>query len=261
VDADTEVTPNLLRAFAARITQGEHAVQSHYGVLNPWDSWRTQLVTIAMAAFHIVRSRTRERLGVSSGIRGNGWCLTCDLLRKVPYRAYSLAEDLEFGITLGLAGFRVAYADDAHVYGEMVSSASVAQRQRQRWESGRFELIRSQTPRLLAAALRRRSGVCLELALDLLLLPLSYLVMGIGLFTAAAVVLSPWSRFAAFWLWAAGACILILAAHVLRGWQVSGLGARGLLTLARVPGFLVWKILLSGRSKPTEWVRTDRESR
>ena len=43
--------------------------------------------------------------------------------------------------------------------------------------------------------------------------------------------------------------------------QVSGLGARGLLTLARVPGFLVWKILLSGRSKPTEWVRTDRESR
>jgi len=35
-------------------------------------SWRTRLITIAKAAFHIVRSRARERLKLSCGIRGNG---------------------------------------------------------------------------------------------------------------------------------------------------------------------------------------------
>jgi hypothetical protein len=47
---------------------------------------------------------------------------------------------------------------------------------------------------------------------------------------------------------------------VLRGWQLSGIGARGLLDLARAPGFLVWKLLLMRRRRRSdEWVRTDRE--
>jgi glycosyltransferase involved in cell wall biosynthesis len=57
VDADAEVSVNLLEAFAARIESGAHAVQAHYGVLNPMASWRTRLITIAKASFHIVRSR------------------------------------------------------------------------------------------------------------------------------------------------------------------------------------------------------------
>jgi len=47
--------------------------------------------------------------------------------------------------------------------------------------------------------------------------------------------------------------------HVLRGWQLSGMGFRGLLALAHVPGFILWRIwLLLGR-KTSEWVRTERE--
>ena len=34
VDADTEVSANLLEAFAARIENGAKAIQAHYGVLN-----------------------------------------------------------------------------------------------------------------------------------------------------------------------------------------------------------------------------------
>jgi hypothetical protein len=50
--------------------------------------------------------------------------------------------------------------------------------------------------------------------------------------------------------------------YVLRGWQLSGIGARGLIDLARAPGFLVWKLLLMmRRRKSNEWVRTDREKR
>jgi cellulose synthase/poly-beta-1,6-N-acetylglucosamine synthase-like glycosyltransferase len=260
IDADAAVSCNLLDAFAARISQGSHAVQAHYGVLNPDASWRTRLITIAKASFHIVRSRARERLGLSCGIRGNGWCITHELLQRVPYQAFSLTEDLEYGIDLGLAGYRVAYADEAHSNAEMVSGEQVASKQRQRWEGGRFQLIRSKTLPLLTAAAVKRSKVCLDLGLDLLVLPLSYVVMNvIALFFVSALTVGLGFASAA-WLWLAVGCAASLLAYVLRGWRLSGIGLRGLIDLARAPAFLLWKIVLMFRPRRAEgWVRTDRE--
>jgi cellulose synthase/poly-beta-1,6-N-acetylglucosamine synthase-like glycosyltransferase len=259
VDADAEVSANLLEAFAVRIERGARAIQAHYGILNPWSSWRTQLITIAKGAFHVVRSRARERLGLSCGVRGNGWCVTHDLLQQVPYRYYSLTEDVEYGIALGLAGCRVEYAGEAHADADMASSEKNARTQRQRWEKGRFQLVRSSTLPVLLAAVRRRSLLCLDLAFDLIVPPLSYLTVNILLLGLAAGILSVWDPAARFWAWWSVACAAILVLHILRGWQLSGMGMRGLLALAYVPGFILWRIwLLLGR-KSSEWVRTERE--
>jgi 1,2-diacylglycerol 3-beta-glucosyltransferase len=261
VDADAEVSSNLLEAFAARIERGARAMQAHYGILNPAASWRTQLISIAKGAFHIVRSRARERLGLSSGIRGNGWCVTHELLHQVPYRFYSLTEDTEFGIALGLAGCRVEYAGEADANADMAVSEKVARSQRQRWEQGRFQLVRTSTLPLLAAAVRRPSLVCFDLAMDLMVLPLSYLVANLLLLGVAAAVLRLWDPAATLGVWWALGCLIALAVHVLRGWQLSGVGLRGLLALIHVPGFILWRIwLLLGR-KSSDWVRTDRENK
>ncbi|MBV8062357.1 MAG: glycosyltransferase, partial [Nevskia sp.] len=238
VDADSEVSTNALEACAARIEHGADAVQLHYGVLNPQASVRTRLMTLAYACVHALRSRARERLGLSCGIRGNGWCLTRAVLQRVPYRAWSLAEDVEYGLELGLAGVRVHYADEAQVLGEMVSGERAARPQRRRWENGRAALRRSHTRRLLQAAWRRRSAVCLDLALDLLLPPLSSVVLGVsGLMalSAAATALEP---SCAAWFWCGCGCALALVLYVARGWQLSGLGARGLADLLRAPAFV-----------------------
>jgi 1,2-diacylglycerol 3-beta-glucosyltransferase len=260
IDADAEASPNLLEAFAARVEQGAQAVQAHYGVLNPFASWRTRLITIAHGSFHIVRSRARERLGLSCGIRGNGWCVTHRLLTRVPYGAFSLTEDVEYGIELGLAGFRVHYADEACSDADMVSGEQIARRQRQRWEHGRFELIREKTLPLLHAALRERSALCLDLALDLLVLPLSYVALNVAALIGLAALATWWHPALQAWLWLGAGCALALVVYVLRGWQLSGIGAIGLLDLARAPGFLLWKILLMvRRRRSAEWIRTDRE--
>ena len=260
IDADAEASPNLLEAFAARIEGGAHAVQAHYGVLNPFASWRTRLITIAKAAFHIVRSRARERVRVSCGIRGNGWCVTHRLLERVPYRSFSLTEDLEYGIELGLAGVRVEYADEAHSDADMVSGEQIARKQRQRWEDGRFQLIRAKTLPLLKAAITRRSRVCLDLALDLLVLPLSYVALNVIALLVLAGIAAWWQPSLRPWLMLGAGCALSLALYVLRGWQLSGIGAQGLLDLARAPGFLLWKIVtMLKRRSSAEWVRTDRE--
>jgi cellulose synthase/poly-beta-1,6-N-acetylglucosamine synthase-like glycosyltransferase len=258
VDADSVVSANLLESFATRIEAGACALQAHYGVLNATDSWRTRLMAIALGSYHKLRSRARERLGLSCGIRGNGWCVTHALLDKIPYRSFSLTEDVEFGVDLGLAGYRVAYCDESHVDGEMVTSEHAARSQRQRWEGGRIRLIREKVPALLRAAVARRSLVCLDLALDLLVLPLSYVVVNVvGIIAIAA--LNP-DGFRSVLLTVGLIDLLALALYVCRGWMLSGIGIVGLLDLMRVPVFLLWKLrIIRDQPKPNTWIRTRRE--
>jgi 1,2-diacylglycerol 3-beta-glucosyltransferase len=262
IDADTLVSANLLKAFAARLELGADAVQADYAVRNPNASWRTRLMAIAFGSFHVVRSRGRERLGASAGLRGNGMCFTTNVLRAVEHNAFSIVEDVEYGIRLGEAGYRVHYAGEAHVFGEMVSSAAAARSQRERWEDGRRSLGRTHAVRLLREAWQRSDGVLLDLALDVLVPPLSRLAtVAVGGLLASAVVSTisgVGSPAVVIWTYASGA----LVAYVFRGWMVSGTGARGLFDLACAPVYVLWKATLLNRRKARvdgEWVRTARE--
>jgi 1,2-diacylglycerol 3-beta-glucosyltransferase len=265
IDADTLVSPNLLRAFSARLERGAAAVQADYAVRNPEKSWRTRLMAIAFGSFHIVRSRGRERLGLSAGLRGNGMCFTREILQQVPHDAFSIVEDVEYGIRLGEQGCRVHYADEAHVYGEMVSSAASATSQRKRWEGGRKALAKAHALRLLKKGLLERNKVLLDLGLDLLVPPLSTLAVSAAAGGVAAVSLALVFDGAAWFavpLW--GAALGGIAVYVLRGWSVSGTGLRGLRDLALAPSYVVWKLTL-GRARAesksdADWVRTTREA-
>jgi hypothetical protein len=261
VDADTLVTPNLLAAYDARLEAGEHAVQAEYGVRNVHASWRTRLMTVALAMFHGVRSYGRERLGLSVGLRGNGMCFSTDLLRAHPHEAYGLVEDVEYGIAIGLGGHRVAYAGEAEVLGEMVSGGQGAATQRQRWEGGRRKLAREQVPRLVAQAVGRRSAMLFDLAMDLLVPPLSYVGLLVGTGVAIELVLL-WVFGApgvSTWVWLA--CVAGLALYVVRGVQLSGLGLQGWLALAWAPVYVFWKVVsVRPWKKSDDWVRTEREA-
>jgi 1,2-diacylglycerol 3-beta-glucosyltransferase len=261
IDADTRATANLLRAFDARLQAGAPAVQAHYGVLNPEAAWRTRLMHIGFTLFHDVRSRARERLGVSTGLRGNGMAFAAATLREVPHDAYSIVEDVEYGIQLALRGHRVEYAGEAQVLGEMVSSEKASRSQRRRWEGGRWLLARRHAASLFAEGFRRRSLLLLDLAADLLVPPLSYVVVfTLGGLTASAI----WAALGgSLWPLAAWSVAgLGLTVYVARGLWLSRVGARGLLDLLWAPVYIAWKLALAIQSPPSgqrEWVRTTRE--
>lgn len=263
IDADTLVSPNLLRALHARRDAGARAMQVDYAVRNPDAGWRTRMMAVAFGAFHIVRSRAREKLGLSCGLRGNGMCFSMDLLREVPHRAYSVVEDVEYGIRLGMAGERVHYADEAHVYGEMVTSAASANSQRRRWEEGRKLLVREHALPLILAGLKRGNKVLLDLGLDLIIPPLSKIAVGIAAVTVAggALVLVAHAPGYTFAAGALGTSAVVV--YVLRGWMVSGTGLRGLIDLGLSPVYVAWKMTLRFRPPAratSDWVRTQREA-
>jgi 1,2-diacylglycerol 3-beta-glucosyltransferase len=263
IDADTTVSRNMLSAFAARIAAGAVAVQADYQVANAEVNWRTRLMKIAFTAFHEVRSRGRALLGVSSGLRGNGMCFTRSTLLAVPHDAFSVVEDLEYGIRLGRSGIIVQYAAEAVVLAEMPSESKQAASQRQRWEGGRASIRRSHGPRLVTDAVRSRNKVLLDLAADVYVPPLGQLAAA----TVAGAVVSGVAtggkgRSPQLFLLALGA----IGAHVARGWQLSGTGVRGLMDLARAPWLVAWKLISrrqgastgSKSGQPAEWVRTVR---
>jgi hypothetical protein len=262
VDADSVVSRNLLEAFAVRLEAGEVAVQARYGVRNPDASWRTRLMAVALALFHRARGLGREALGLSCGLRGNGMCFRATLLREVPHDAFSLVEDVEYGLRLGLVGYRVAYADEARVDGEMVSGEVSSRSQRRRWEEGRAVLAQTHGWPLLRAAVRARSALLLDLALDLAVPPLSRLVavtvVGEAVALAALRALDVGVLAAGLFTFAGAA----VAVYVATGWALSGTGLAGVRALAWAPAFLLWKGWLSVRRPATargEWVRTTRE--
>lgn len=262
VDADTVVSGNLLRAFAARFDSGAAVVQADYGVRNPLGSWRTRMMTIALASFHGVRSLARERLGLSCGLRGNGMGFSKAILRAEPYGAFSIVEDLEYGLQLGRAGVRVTYVHEARVLGQMVVTERASRSQRSRWEHGRRTILRQYLPQLLRQAWHRRDLVLLDLAADLMVPPLGQLVAVIAVGGALCVLGLQLNSGAALARYVWGASVGCVLLYVLRGWVVSEVGARGLLDLLWAPVYVIWKLTLRFRDKgqnQKEWIRTTRE--
>jgi cellulose synthase/poly-beta-1,6-N-acetylglucosamine synthase-like glycosyltransferase len=263
VDADTVVSSNLLSAFAVRFEQGADVVQADYGVLNPRSSWRTRIMTIALAAFHGVRSLSRHHLGLSCGLRGNGMGFSTAVLLSHPFRAFSVTEDLEYGILLAYGGHRVEYVHEARVLGQMVDTERASRSQRHRWERGRRALARQYVSGLLRESWRRRDGGLLDLAVDLLVPPLGSLTAFVVAGATICFVLWPESAYASLvWGWSA-ACLVL---YVLRAWALSGVGLVGLVDLLWAPLYVVWKLTLRftdsrGLEESKKWIRTTRELR
>jgi 1,2-diacylglycerol 3-beta-glucosyltransferase len=263
VDADTHVSKTLLSAFSARFVAGADAVQAEYGVRNGSESWRTRLMVIALTLFHTVRSLARERLQVSCGLRGNGMGFSASVLRRVPPRAFSIVEDVEYGIALARAGVRVEYVHEAVVDGEMPSSAEASQTQRERWEGGRLALIREHVPTLMAASRTAANRwVPLDLAADLLVPPLTSLVFIVGLGFVISTGLLLWGAVSVTAVLPWAISVATLALYVIRGMVLSGVGLSGVFDLMWAPVYAVWKVtlLFRKRQRNGEWVRTARSN-
>ena len=173
VDADSVVSPDLVETVRQYVEGGAGAVQCRYRVMGPKTSVRGRLMDLAFLGVNVLRPAGRDRAGVSAGILGNGFALTAATLKAVPYRAESIVEDLEYHILLVRAGYRVRFANEATVYGEMPGGGAAASSQRSRWEGGRLRMLLQWAPQL-AADISGGRVKCIEPLIDLLALPLAF---------------------------------------------------------------------------------------
>jgi len=259
LDADTVVEPGFLAALARGLTEGAEALQANNNVLNVAASPSTALRWLALTLMNHVRPLGRNALGASATLTGDCVCLSRELVRRYPWRAFGVGEDYPYYLTLVQHGVRVRYVPDAVLRSQMPTTFARMRSQDIRWEAGE---LGQPTWRLalglLRAGLRSRDLVRAEAVAELLTPPLSLLVFGSALALPASLVL----QFSAGLLLA----LLLLCGLICYVASALYLGrpSRAVYrALLYAPGFIAWKlwvyvVLRRSKRHSREWVRTSR---
>jgi len=267
MDADSVLNADFLWFMDERLRQGHQALQGYYGVQNPGDSWRTALMTVALAAFHFLRPLGRDQLGLPCGLKGNGMCFARPLVERFGYPATSVVEDIELALMYLRHGVGVKFAAGAQVFGQMATTTQQADSQRKRWEGGRLPLLKNWALPLWREGLRERNLAKLDGAVDLFVPPLTLLVLLTAAGWLVALALALLHAAPLGWLacgvW--GGSLLGLVVYVCTGLALVEAPAGVWLRLAAAPVFVGWKIgvylrmACTRKKTPSEWVRTGRQ--
>ena len=263
VDADTEAAPDFLSTLVRPFEDGAEAVQGE-SLLAEDGSRSAALRAAAFLLVNRVRPAGRAALGLPCTLCGNGMLLGRDLLRRLPWDAYSSAEDVEYTLHLRAAGVGVAFARGAVVRSPAAPNRAAAAQQELRWEGGRARLARTWIPALVTRGLRRRDASLLDAAVELALPPLGLLTAAVVAGTAGSALLAAAGATPA---WAVAPWAAALAAtplYVLAGLRAAGAPASAYRAMAGAAPLVAAKVLRAPRTltfRADTWVRTERAGR
>ena len=263
VDADTVVDQDFLVLAEQRLRAGAPVVQGRYLAAEPAQpTLVSRLAEVSQACQSVLRPRGRARLGGAAKLQGNGMVFTTEVLQRVPWDAYGVAEDVGYWFSLLRAGVRPVFEPRAGVRGAMPTDLAAARVQRARWEAGRAEVAAAQARPALAQAWRTRDAVLAEAALSELVVP-PLAILGAGVAAAgaarAATARTPASRRAA--RRSAAAQVAVLVAHVVTALRVAHAPAATYAALGAAPAVVLWKVGMKAQTvlRPQDgWVRTPR---
>ncbi len=258
IDADAVPEPDMCRELSATLAvPGVFVAQGFSGVGNSRQNWRTALTAAAFNVFNHLRMAGNSVLCGSAMLKGLGMAFRTELLLNTGWPAHSVVEDLEFSILLARRKVKIHYNPEAIITSELAASRTQADSQRSRWEGGRLHLAAQQLPGLVRELLTGHWNR-LHLVLDLVVPPLSMLVLCLGGWTLLAGVINPAALPFYFGLW------FLLTGYVVSGQLQRRLPLQQWLYLCAAPAFIAWKFLLylrmSGKKQTADWVRTLRHN-
>ena len=265
IDADSTVDCNLLERFALGLDRGSHWLQCYDCVGNADQSWRTRIMAYGFSLLNGITLAGRKALGSSASFRGNGMCISSEGLRRVPWKAHGLVEDLEYSWLVRIGGGRIDFIADTAVFATMLSNAgSSLVNQRRRWEFGRTAVRRNmlgpvlQSPHLTWP----QKAVALE---ELTAHPTSHLALFYVILSLAAAIAIPDLYSKGHHLSTAFLCVshsiatLALAIHALSPFVASLVPWRFAASFLFIPYYIYWRLLVLTKGGPDSWIPTQRE--
>ncbi len=262
IDADCLPLPGCVDRIARACNATGNPIQAAYFMQPPENaSPGTRVSAFAVLVKNYVRPRGLQRLSMPCLITGSGVAYPWEVLKKVAHPESHIVEDMHYSIDLALAGTPPLPCMEAFVESQLPDARQAARTQRTRWEHGHLSVILTQGPRLLIGALRQFSLRLLVLWLELIVPPLSLLVLVMLAATVAMAVACFW---ASSWLplgWLVGASSVGVIGLSLAWWRF---GRRTLppMALLSVPKYVFGKIAIYRKfvaAPEQSWVRTARE--
>lgn len=263
VDADCIVDEGAIAKLAQRANTSKRPTQAVYLLEQPPNP--TPKDTISALSFRVknlVRPRGLNRLGFPCLLMGTGMAFPWSVIRQAPLASNNIVEDMQLGIDLAIAGHSPLFCLDARVTGCLPQQQEAAKTQRTRWEHGHLQTLLTQVPRLLTQFVIQRRVDLFAIALDLVVPPLSLLVMiwvaAMGGTLLAGVLGVSWIPAISVGL--EGLLILL---SIIVAWAKFCRDDIPVQTLLTVPFYILWKIPLyfAFLVKPeNKWIRTERNA-
>jgi 1,2-diacylglycerol 3-beta-glucosyltransferase len=264
VDADSVITSNALKALHRGIRRGAAVLQLDDQIQPRPGAWNSEVTRLGFFLTNYIRPMGRLRLGLPVGLKGNGMCFTAPVLREVPWNAFSLAEDLEFGLELLRRGHPPRFVPEAAVLALTPTHPDLARSQRRRWEMGRWPVVARHLPALLFTRTVRPAWHRWDALAELSTPPLVNFAMLHGVAVPLAGLgwwlNTPWIGMA---LPAWTLSLALLAGHVGLAMRSSRADDSLRNVLRSVPRYAAWKLGVYGQTlfkgMENRWVRTSRD--
>ena len=167
---------------------------------------------------------------------------------------------MQLTVDLALKGSTPVFCDRALVMGRLMKDRD-AQSQRSRWEHGHLEMILIEVPRLLKEFLKQGRFSLLVLALDILVPPLSLLVMT-WIVASAIALFTVWAGASFLPLIVVNLAGAFLLTGVILSWVKFGRSDLPLKNLITVPFYVLSKIPIYFKflfNPQSRWLKTERD--
>ncbi|MFL0800339.1 MAG: glycosyltransferase [Agarilytica sp.] len=262
VDADCIVEDNALSLLKQAVIARQRPVQACYLMLRG-DVSRIA-VKISEFAFLVknkIRLRGLSRLGMPVPLTGTGMAFPWEAIAQAQLATGDIVEDMRLGVELAEHGVGATYCDQACVYSYFPTSEAAEATQRERWEHGHLSTLSQFAPRLFKRAIGKPSIEALGMMLDLIIPPLSLLVMIMGaawgFFLIWGLLFSQWALF-----YGASGLFALLLVSISLTWLSHGRHILSIKELLHIPVYIISKIVIYLGyivRKQTKWIRTDRD--
>ena len=261
MDADCRVERGTLRKLAELALEVDRPVQAVYLMHARERAGTSGVSAFAFLVRNLVRPTGLLRLGLPSQLTGTGMAFPWAVYRDAPPTEGFLVEDLLMGHELALRGKPPLLCDDVVVGSDLPTGEQASLKQRRRWEHGELDVLLNTAPRLLLRGLTRLDPGLIALALDASVPPLALLTLLQTAVAGGALVfaISGGSVIPLVITLSGGA---VLTVGLAAAWVSHGRELLPLSELAKIPGYVLWKLPLYGsfvkKGAHKEWERTER---
>ncbi len=263
IDADCRVDPGSIDQLGLNCAATGQPVQAMNIMVSPAkSSVNHQVAEFAGRVKQWLRPLGLSKLGLPCQMTGTGMAFPWDALRSVDLESGNITEDIKIGLQLSLAGYSPIFCEAARVRSEFPSSVKGAVTQRKRWEQGHIQTIVNDAPHMLSLAVVRHNWGLLVLTLDVIVPPLSLLlILTVGVFAVTAV--AALVGFSWLPLATSAATLFVLAIAVFLAWLKCGRDVLPPRAFLSIISYVLGKLGLYGRiisgKADAKWDRTDRE--
>ncbi|MCA9071913.1 MAG: glycosyltransferase family 2 protein [Planctomycetaceae bacterium] len=178
LDADCEVGRETITQISSLAFQTNRPVQGLNLSTSPHST--SKLSTLSELGFrfkNLVRPSGLLRIGMPCHLMGTGIAIPWSALANPQTLSDDLAEDMQLGVDLAVAGYPTYFYPDVEVSSQLPQNQSGFMTQRTRWEQGHLQTSLKQIPILIRQSIRQRRIDLLMLALDLTIPPFSLLMI------------------------------------------------------------------------------------